>query len=420
MSDTDTLCGTSNSTPRLYISSDLQVNEPLRAPRIVPKATAAHLPSEPIGDGDWIRVSEESLAKHMSFVVPTARMVETPPRNATSINKRTPSKAKDKGKGKALDQPSPLNVRHKGKDPMDFQAEVDRTEMARDRADPDFDFAGPSTTPRKRRLGARTDPSPPTKKAKLRTRHIAYENCKSEDARRDRDRFIARIHENWKIPAQQWMPKSMVPSRKTNMRKGKYQLEGLDPRDWNGRLLAELSYFSGVTKNNHARAYKALQDSVSRKGRGAAGPQLLEPDVQYATQICEEANANDPLVAPANLVAEVAEEIGTGDTVNQATADLDLDDRARIPPPRSPTFVADDVVVKPEPRLKGGRHVESRGGWDGYDDEVEKLEELTLIADEMTAKRARFQQMRRLRELARQHGKSREDAILLRSHEDGE
>ena len=175
---------------------------------------------------------------------------------------------------------------------------------------------------------------------------------------------------------------------------------------------------SKVTSNNHERAHAAFRDAIQRKGRGPAGSQLLASDVEYAIEICKEANATDPPAAPADVVAEDAEEIRVEDLLNEATADMGLDDTTRIPPPRSPTFSADDEVVKQKLRPKSTHAVISGGGW-CYDDEVERLEELKLIQEAKAAELAHFQQKRRLRELARQHGKSKGDAITLRSHEDG-
>ena len=398
----------------------------LQTPKKEPRTPSAQKSSKGTGNEDWIRDSRSFLERHMSYAAPTAIMTETPSRSARMDGDPSSSRAKGKGKARVVDPPSPPSLRSKPRDTVDFQVDADRAEMARDLADPDF--GGPSSLTRKRRAVAPADPSPSAKRAKQqRHRHIAYENCQA-DARKDRDKHLARIQENWNAPREEWMSESMMPSKKIKQGKHKGRRQPLDTKDWNSRLLAELSYLSGVTKDKPTEAYKALQEAVSRKDRFGGGPQLLESDVQYAIRACENTKPTVPMAATIDPVTGDADEISADDILNDATADVDIEAGLQFPSPRSPTFVGDDHIVKQEPQPQAANKVREAAcdvAWDGYDDEMDKLEELKLIEEQKlavvelkAAQYARSVQRRRVRELARRHGKTKDDAILLRPEED--
>ena len=429
MSDTDSLYRTSVSPPYVQIPPAVVMNEQLRTPRKESKTASAQPSHGAAGHGDWIRKSRDFIEKHISYGAPTAQMIETLSRDNTSTNQKVSPKGRDKGKGRARDLPSPPNLRSKGREEADFQAEADHIEMVRDQEDPDFGFDGPSITPRKRRAAAQVGPSPPRKRAKQpRSRHIPYESCKGQ-SRKDRDRYVARIRENLPGSVEQWMPKSAWPTKSIKIAKGKEERRPIeDPKDWNGRLLEELAYLAGVMKNKPADVHKALQDAVARKDRmSGVRLELLEDDVQYAIKKCERAQPSTVSAAQTNAITGGPEETRTADIPNEMVADMNFQAERPLPPPRSPTFAGDDYVVKQESRpnlASSSRRVQSHGGWEGYDEGRERLEELKLVeevkkaeAEAKAAKLARFVQQRRHRELARQHGHNQGDAILLRSSE---
>lgn len=372
--------------------------------------------------------------KPFAYRAPIAKMTATPPKDPSSAFKTPTSNRSNKGKGRAL-EPSPPVLRSniaKAKEAVDYQAEADAIEEARDLADPDFRVTQDSDAviiPRKRRRESQAHPSPPSTKAKqLRQRNRLYAKC-SDQTKNARDKHIARIQENWGLTPDRWMPVSIMPSTTKKVRGKKAKRQPLlDPRDWNSMLLVELAYLSNSTKNRPDEAFKALQDAVSAKNRGRGGPGLLPTDVQRAIRRLGSTTAGtarpritppaNPAAAPANLSAE--------QLLSETTAGMDQEELPpQLPSPRSPTF-GREVVIKQESRPVPPVRPSSsdEGGWDGYDAELDKFEELDLQWKEEQAglavarvELARFLQRKRLRELTRQHGRNRRDAILLRAEE---
>ena len=427
MSETDSLYRISISPPRFRIPRGLDINagdlDP-ETPKLDSRTRMAQgSSSKSSKNKDWTGNSRGVHEKHVSYVVPTAPMVETPSKAARVNKDSTHSKPKGKGKERAVDLPPPASLRSKRRDEADFQDEADRAEKARDLADPDF--GEPSTKTRKRRAVSHVDVPQPTKRARQhRSRHRAYDECKDQ-TKEERDRHIERIVRNWNAPREQLIPQSMVPTKKITKGKDKGKRQPRDTKDWNGRLLAELSYLSGITKDNPEAAYKALQDAISRTNRFGGGPQLLEDDVKYATLKCQEANSKNPR---SEAVDYDTGEVQANDVQTHAPTDEDTAASAQLPSPRSPTFAGHDRPVKleaPSRALPIGSEASVEHGWDGYDDQMDKLLELKLEAEENEARaaakraeRERVQERRRLCELMRQHGKSKDDAILLRTQGD--
>ena len=328
---------------------------------------------------------------------------------------------------------SPPRTRSSGKTPQDFQAEADRMEEARDLADPDYRESQEKprnrysiesqTTPRKR---SATDDISPRSAKKNSPGHKTFDKLKDRGSKTERKRHFAQIRKNWGRDTEQWMPESVWPCRfsRSGNRKIRRLIE--DPRDWNSPLLEELSYLSVVTKNQPGVAFQALEDAVSHRQEQEGSneeTQVLKEDVQLATRICKGEEPDDaaPGPAPPDEDDAAAEEMDT---------DAPADEAARgLPDPRSPTFAADETVIKVEnqaARMSIAAERVADGAWTGYDDEMEKLEEARLEAEEneavAAARRARREeiaQRRRIRELMRLHGRSREDAIRLGSDEAG-
>ena len=303
---------------------------------------------------------------------------------------------------------SPPRLRSKGKETQDFQAEVDRTEMARDQADPDYRLS--QSTPKKRR--ATTDISP--KSAKRRSRgHIPYDKCKDSGSRNERDRHLARIRENWGPDTEQWMPRSVWPYKVARVSGRKSRRQPVENSlDWNCPFLEELSYLSAVTKDQPVVAYQALQDAVSRRQEeddSHEDTQVLREDVQRATQICKATEVRT------SQARGVPEEIVPATPLNEEVHGL--------PAMRSPTFAGDDPVIKVEslPGLTPGPIDNlANGAWAEYDDESDRLEESRLEAEEneaiAAARRAQREHVKILRlrrERWRKQGHTKDDAILV-------
>jgi hypothetical protein len=181
-----------------------------------------------------------------------------------------------------------------------------------------------------------------------------------------------------------------------------------------------LSYLSAVTKNQPDVAFQALESTVLQRQEQENSydeTQVLKEDVQHATQIRKAADANDaaPGPAPPDEDDAAAEEID---------ADAPADETPHgLPDLRWPTFAREEPVVKVEnqpARMPLATDSLLGGAWNGYDDEMDKLEEARLEAEEQEAlaaarraQREQIAQRRRIRELMRQHGRTSDDAILL-------
>lgn len=346
----------------------------------------------------------------MTLPAPVALMMASSSTKPVSTGRLPPVEDAGRYKGRPSGLFSPPRLRSKGKETQDFQAEVDRTEMARDQADPDYRLS--QSTPKKRR--ATTDISP--KSAKRRSPgHIPYDKCKDSGSRTERDRHLARIRENWGPETEQWMPRSVWPCKVIRVSGRKTRRQPVEnPLDWNCPLLEELSYLSAVTKDKPVVAYQALQNAVSQRQEADDShedTQVFREDVQRATQICKATEAR------ASQAGGVAEETDTAPPLNEPVNGL--------PAMRSPTFAGDDPIIKVEnlPGLTPGSIDNlANGAWAGYDDELDRLEESRLEAEEneaiAAARRAQREhvKIRRLRrERMREHGRTTEDAILLGS-----
>jgi hypothetical protein len=300
-------------------------------------------------------------------------------------------------------------------------------EEARDLADPDYRESQETprkkrptesqTTPHKRRA---TDDISPRSAKKKSPGHMTFDSLKDRDSKKERKRHLARIRKQWGPDPEQWMPESVWPCKFVGSGNRRTRRLIQDPRDWNSPLLEELSYLSAVTKNQPAVAFQALESAVLQRQEQENShdeTQVLKEDVQHATQICKAANASDAAPGPA-----------PPDEDDAAAAEIDAHAPADetphgLPDVRSPTFAREEPVVKVEnqpARMPGITESLLGGAWNGYDDEMDKLEEARLEAEEKEAlaaarraQREQIAQRRRIRELMRQHGRTSDDAILL-------
>ena len=356
-------------------------------------------------------------------------MIETPKKNQSSTIKTPPSKSK--GKGRAVETSPPL-LRSNKKDQAFYQAEADYIEEARDREDPDFQSSsmdGPANPPRKKRKSSDAEPTQPAKTTKttksLRARNISYDNC-HEPTKKERDTNIVRIKENWNVSDDQILPKLLQPSKTIRLPKAEPETILLHPRDWNGEILRKLVYLSALTRNMAPQVHKDLKESVTRKDRGSDSSRLMWQDIEYVTEKYVKSKS-DPHSVPAVARARAAasgSEATTGGINEQEMLDetmaagMESEQQFSLPSPRSPTFFADDRPVKQEPggaaaRPSSSAQVGAEVAWDGYD---EARDEYELAVAEEEAKRAKWealQKKRRLRQLVREHGKDRRNAILI-------
>ncbi len=331
---------------------------------------------------------------------PTAQMYQPA---ATSSNLRTAntnhgsttpsSRSKSKGKGRAIDPPSPPYFRPEKIESADILAEIDRLERHRDLEDPDYSALDPSTS--KARNGRKRKAAEPatvaesstrakkSKASRPRSHHVAYHKCALETQQR-RDNSIKRIRDNWAVPSEQWFPEEMMPTL------DKQPLP--NPKDWNCPILEELAYLSSITRNEPERAYIAIQDSLSRPDRLAEGSQLLKTDIKYATERCEQ---EQPAPLVSSLITDA--EVGHGhDEITSEPAAL-----------RSPTFADVEPNIKQEVQS-------SRPALDwSYEDDVEKLRECELRRDAKLAELEEFQQRMRVRQRMRERGGWEDHAIAL-------
>lgn len=300
-------------------------------------------------------------------------------------------------------------------------------EEARDLADPDYRESqetrrkrratGSQTTPRKRRA---TDDISPRNVKKKNPRHTTFDSLTDQDSKEERKRHLVRIRKNWGRDPEQWMPEFVWPCKFVGSgNRRTRQLIG-DPQDWNSPLLEELSYLSAVTKNQPAVAFQALEVAVLRRQEyenSHEETQVLKEDVQHATETCKSAEASDAAPGPA-----------PPDEDAYAQADIDVaapaDEAVHgLPYVRSPTFFGDAPTIKIEnqaARMPLAPESVLDSAWSGYDDEMDKIEEARLEAEEnealaaaRRAQREHIAQRRRLRERLRQQGRTRENAILL-------
>ena len=294
------------------------------------------------------------------------------------------------------------------------------------------------------------------------TRNVPYDSCTSE-TQAERDRHIERIEENWRASYQEWMPTGLMPSQSGKPR-GKTQKKPLDVHDWNTPLLKELAYLSRVTKGKLCMIYDTLRESISREDRLGGGPQLLVTDVQYVIQMLERDDGEHEdedmdtsvTVEPAPpssppIIGEKEETINVvhrtrEDSTHAISAFIDevpirssgtsrpsattptAAPANSLPSPRSPNVMDmddnHDRPIKQEPLSSQTATSASRsfgqdsGGWGGWDEERERLEELRMEWEEKKAERAYHQQLKRVRELTRAHGGSRTDAIRLRGQDE--
>ena len=361
-------------------------------------------------------VSRSLHDDHVSLPAPVAPMMASSSARPLPTGRLPVEDTASRSRGRPSGLFSPPRLRSTGKSTQDFQAEVDRTEMARDQADPDYRLS--QSTPKKRR--ATSDVSP--KSAKKRSPgHIPYNSCTDSGSRTERDRHLARIRENWGPDTEQWMPRSVWPNKVLRVSGRKSRRQPVEnPLDWNCPLLEGLSYLSAVTKGQPDVAYRALEDAVAQRQEADDShevTQLFREDVQVATQICKDGEPRYADQGAASPAGSVSEEVETEARVNDAPNGL--------PALRSPTFVSDDPIIKveslPNPMPRPMETLAS-GIWTGYDDELDKLEESRLEAEEheavAAAKRAQREQLRirrQIRERMRQHGHTKEDAIPVGS-----
>lgn len=375
------------------------------------------------------------------YRAPTAQMTLTPSgKLKTSKMLPTPTSLQRTESRYTYNKPSPPVLRSKRKEEDDYQAEADRSFAIQESADPDYTAPPYSTastqeTPRKRRRERSVEPSSSSRKVKQSKqngqRHIRYEKCQ-EETKAQRDKYISRIEENWKLPYDQWMPKTLLPTAAPKRRGGKREV--LQPQDWNTRTLEELSYLASKTKDSSEVAFQALQDAVSRINRDGSGPALLPQDVHHAIKaigsvdtdtspIAETSKGKSP-VAPREASSG---EQDTADIVNTQDIDQNVGHfETQLPSPHSPAVaepssIKQEAAAVPKPSM---RPIEDLGAWEGYDEEMEKYEEKKLYheelearADAKRAKREVLEQKRRIREMVRQHGKNKDDAILIRPEE---
>lgn len=333
---------------------------------------------------------------------PTVQMYQpttTPsnPRTANTIhgNTASSSRSKSKGKGRAIDSPPHPYFRPEKIESDSLLAELDRLERDRDLHDPDYSTVNISTPKaRKGRKRKAAEPAPvaeSSKRAKIskasrpRSHHVAYSKLALETQQR-RDDSIKRIKDNWAMSSEQWFPKEMMPT-----------LDGqslTNPQDWNCPILEELAYLSSITRNEPERAYRAIQDSLSRPDRRAEVQQLLKTDIKYATERCKQEQPA-PLISSSPVNAN-------------AQAHGPPDDTAPAPTViRSPTFAGDEPNIKQEAQ-------NSRPALDwSYEDDVDKLRECELRRDAKLAELAEFQQRMRVRQRMRERGDRADHAIAL-------
>lgn len=436
MADIDSLYGVSVSPPPRHSGlGRMDHNNQKQLNSTTPKATSSKITHASASMRTFVPTT-----KPLPFAAPTAKMIATPPKDQSGTIRTPTSTRSNKGKGRALDQSAPvlrsdiLKRTAKSKEAVDFQAEADAIEAARDRADPDFRVPQDSDeilVSKKRRTNSQSQHPSPAKKAKQpRKRNFLYMNCR-QPTKQTRDNHIARIRENWGDTPDRWIAESIMPT-KTNKVAGKRSGTMLlrNPRDWNGNLLAELSYLSSLKRPEEA--FKLLRRAVNERSRGGGGAELLPTDVQRVIRRVRRSPAAPTTAPPATPPPDVGAETANDETEQLITETAAAREQSppapQLPSPRSPTF-GREANIKQEYRAaaldrpsNGGE-----GGWNGYDAEQEKYEELDLqwkveqaSFAAARAEYARFQQRKRLRENARLHGNDRQDAIIINAREDDE
>ncbi|KAK3719202.1 hypothetical protein LTR37_004421 [Vermiconidia calcicola] len=379
---------------------------------------------------DYWDTSEEPI----HYVPPPARMVASSKR--VSLGRGTPTNIQDLSN----QHETTFTRRFKGKEPVHFQAEVDRAEGVRDAADPTFPSPsptpGPSTIPIRKRKAAQAEPSPQVKRPRKQHpgRNKAYNDC-GPLTREKRDQHLARIGEYWDTPYQQWMPKSMMPSKETKLKGGLVEKRPLHPRDWREDLLAELAFLSYVTRGRPADARKALTSAVKRKDRPYEAPNARVDDVKFAIKVSEA--RTDASTAQASAATAAAQQYNAAADDEQIIYEMDVDSQQEVfeetmpdsedapvvehQTLRSPTMGREDVVIKQETSPVIGPSSRRDSGWCGYDNAWDKLREQELFCRakhaEAAAAAAEYELIKeknRVREIALQHGRSWEDAIVLR------
>ncbi|KAK3698885.1 hypothetical protein LTR37_016762 [Vermiconidia calcicola] len=369
------------------------------------------------------------------YVPPPARMVASS--SKVPSFRGTPTDSQDISN----QQGTTSTRRSKGKEPVHFQAEVDRREAARDAADPTFPSPsptpGPSTLPVRKRKAAQAEPSPQVKRPRKQHpgRNKAYNDC-GPLTREKRDQHLARIGEHWDIPYQQWMPKPMMPSKETKVKGGAVEKRPLHPRDWREDLLAELAFLSYVTRGRPADARKALSNAVKRKDRPYEAPNVRVDDVKCAIRLCEaKTDASTAEAGAATAAAQEHDNAAADD--EQILYEMDADAQQgvlrgitpdlEVPPViepqtlRSPTMGREDVAIKRESSPVAGPSSRRDSGWSGYDNERAKIAERELFCRAKHAEAAAaaadyelIKEKNRVREMALQRGRSWQDAIILR------
>lgn len=296
----------------------------------------------------------------------------------------------------------------------EIQARVDRIDRVRDAGDPDYQQS--MATPRKRR--ATNDDSPRSAKKKS-PGHQPFDRLKA-DTKKERKAYVATIRRNWGSDVERWMGDAIWPCRIIRLSDHRSDRRLVrDPKDWNGRLLEELSYLSKATRNQPEIARRALEQAIVQRqeeDNDHGETQVLKEDAQRAIELCNRAGPSHSTPAPTDEGVQAIE---------QADMDMPEAEEAHGSALRSPTLVADVPVVKSESRGSAIQNVVGNvigGAWTGFDDEMEKLKEAQLEAEELEAvaaakrkQREVIAQRRRIREQLQHHGAQRDDAIFVRS-----
>lgn len=349
------------------------------------------------------------------------------PQAATTIQQ--PQERGKKNKGRPSGLFSPPRTRSNRNTTPEFQAQADRMEEVRDLEDLDYHQ---SKTTLSQRPGS-ADTTPKSGK-KANPGHVPYEHLKKRNIKQERMRHLSRIRKDWGRDPKQWMPHSVWPCKIVRLG-GNHKERHLigEPRDWNTPLLVELSYLSAVTKGKPNTAYRALEEAMSRRQRAEDSNediQLHKEDIQLATQICkmtgpsQSSQPNDPN-RPVPVPVPALTDDGVAEAESPAAVVAMSEASHGLPALRSPTLAGDVAPIKLETQPPGRADVMENvlgGAWTGFDEEMEKLEEQELEAEELeaiaAAKRKRREVIahrRRIREELRQHGGNSGDAILLRS-----